>query len=134
MIVFREGRACARGAESVCERGCELGAGSVASMCLEREATQIVLDLNRRGGEGKIQSSSRRVNRLGRSEGKITRSQGKTLLQQTAIDTHHFEMKVRLPSLCLKCHSGAKACVETERSMHWPAAASRDAPGICKTP
>ena len=47
---------------------------------------------------------------------------------------HHFETKVKLPSLCAKCHSGAKVCVSTEKSMHWPAAASRDAPGICRTP
>ena len=71
--------------------------------------------------------------------GMLTQVSGRTpVLTQVPIITrthnHHFEIKVKLPSLCAKCHRGAKACASTEKSMHWPAVASRDPPGICRTP
>ena len=47
---------------------------------------------------------------------------------------YHWEMNVTLPSLCLKCHIGAKVCDAMESRKRRPRDGCRDVAWMCKTP
>ena len=47
---------------------------------------------------------------------------------------YHWEMNVTLPSLCLKCHIGAKVCDAMESRKRRPRDGCRDLAWMCKTP